>query len=59
MLRDRIITKEEVTENEFEMAKSVRNSTGFNLNDGDLLNFYVEWNNVCYTLKHANKKKRR
>lgn len=54
-----MITTEDVTQNEFDFAKSVRNSTGFNLNDGDLLNFYVEWNNVCYTLKHANKKKRR
>ena len=56
MLRDRIITKEEVTENEFEMVKSVRNSTGFNMSDGDLLNFYVEWNNVCYVLKQGRKR---
>ena len=59
MLKDRIITEEEVTQNEFDMIKSIRNSMGYPMKDDELIKFYVEWNNICYKLKHIPNKKRR
>lgn len=59
MLKDRMITEEEVTQNEFDMIKSIRNSMGYPMKDDELIKFYVEWNNICYTLKHTPNKKRR
>lgn len=58
MLKDRMITEEEVTQNEFDMIKSIRNSMGYPMKDDELIKFYVEWNNICYTLKHQTRKRR-
>lgn len=55
MLKDKLITEEEVTPNEFDRIKSIRNSIGYPMKDEELIKFYVEWNNICYTL---NKKRR-
>lgn len=58
MLKDRIISEEEVTENEFYMLKSIRNSIGYPMKDEELIKFYVEWNNICYEINNKNKKRR-
>lgn len=58
MLKDRIITEEEVSYNELATMRSIRNSIGFPMKDNELLKFYVEWNNICYKIKHTNKKRR-
>lgn len=58
MLRDKIITKEEVTQGEFERMKALRNANALqNIRDDELLDFYVEWNNICYLLKRKRGKK--
>lgn len=59
MLRDKLITKEDVTQAEFEHAKAIRTMEQINFRDKDLLDFYIEWNNICYKLKHTTNKKRR
>lgn len=58
MLKDRIITEEEVSYNELATMRSIRNSIGFPMKDDELLKFYVEWNNICHQIKHTNKKRR-
>lgn len=55
MLKDRIITEEEVSYNELATMRSIRNSIGFPMKDDELLKFYVEWNNICFTLKHGKR----
>lgn len=59
MLHNNLITKEDVTTSEFEKARYIRTIQKINFKDSDLMNFYVEWNNVCYKLKQTNKQKRR
>lgn len=56
MLHDKIITKDEVTQTEMDKMKAIRNSMGFFMKDAELLDFYVEWNNVCYRLKQGRKR---
>lgn len=58
MLKDRIITEEEVTYNELATMRSIRNSIGFPMKDEELLKFYVEWNNICYQIKHTKQERR-
>ena len=56
MLHDKIITKDEVTQTEMDKMKAIRNANGFFMKDAELLDFYVEWNNVCHTLKQGRKR---
>lgn len=58
MLHNNLITKEDVTTSEFEKARYIRTMQKINFKDSDLMNFYIEWNNVCYTLKNTKKKGR-
>lgn len=58
MLHNKIITKDDVTQTEFERAKAVRNAIGYAIKDEELLDFYVEWNNAVYMIKNPTKKRR-
>lgn len=58
MLHNKLITKEDVSQVEFERAKAVRNAIGYAIKDEELLDFYVEWNNAVYMIKNPTKKRR-
>lgn len=58
-MMNRIISKEDIPIDELDHIRAIRTNRGFNMSDEELKNFYVEWNNACYKLKHIPNNKRR
>lgn len=54
-MMNRIITKDDIPYDELVRMRTIRNTTGFNMSDEELKQFYVEWNNVCYLLRNGKR----
>lgn len=52
---NRIINEDDISIDELNRMRTIRNATGFNMSDEELKQFYVEWNNVCHLLRNGKR----